>query len=180
MNIIPVGKDGRYQAWVDDEDFLWASSRKWTSCNWAGKIRAMIAGRRGTIPFKQMSRFIAERMYGLLPVDVMVDHRNGVPLDNRRQNLRLASRSINSRNRVVSRSKRNRLPLGVGVTANKKRFTARSQEHLKSRYIGTFDTVTQASNAYQKRAKATLDADEVVVIQRVKLYQGTLSCKAKP
>jgi len=180
MNSIPVGKNGKYQAWVDDVDFIWASRLRWSSCNWGGTMRPMIAGPKETIPFKQMGRFIAERMFGPLPADVMVDHRNGIPMDNRRENLRLATRSMNSRNRVVSRSRTNGLPLGVGLTANKKRFTARSQVALKGRYIGTYDSVAEASQVYQEHVAATLKADEILVLQRVKLWQGTLTCQVKP
>jgi hypothetical protein len=43
---------------------------------------------------------IAERVFGSIPEGVLVDHRNGDRLDNRRSNLRLVDRSQHAANRV--------------------------------------------------------------------------------
>lgn len=169
MNVVPVGRN--YQAWVDDVDYVWATSLRWTSCRAGGKVRAMVYWLGRNYPFKQMSRFIAERMYGPLPPDVLVDHKNGITLDNRRENLRLANHSLNGHNRAVSSRKASGLPLGVFCCKKRDRFAAKIKINRRSHYLGTYTTACQASEAYQKAALATMDSDERIAIERVAAFQ---------
>ena len=88
---------------------------------------------------------------GEIPAGMMIDHRNGIKFDNEIDNLRLASRSQNSLNRVT--------PGGVsgykGVTLDSKtgRWRARATIEGVRTHIGMFDTEVEASAAYETAAK---------------------------
>jgi len=83
--------------------------------------------------------------------EVTVDHRNGDGLDNRRENLRLASRSQNNANRSVRNSTGYR-----GVARDRKKFRAfisdPSREKRKSIHLGSFDSPEAAARAYDQAA----------------------------
>lgn len=49
-----------------------------------------------------LHRVVAERMFGPIPADRLVDHINRDRQDNRRSNLRLVDRTVHSINRTVS------------------------------------------------------------------------------
>lgn len=73
----------------------------------------------------------------------IVDHANGDQLDNRKSNLRFASRTENARNRKPS--KNSPYP-GVREKSNGK-YSARITANWKEIYIGTFDTLEEAKGA---------------------------------
>ena len=80
-----------------------------------------------------------------------IDHINGVRSDNRIENLRLATRTQNCQNRAkrvdcVCQSK--------GVTYNRRMglFQARIQVHGVSKFLGSYPTEQEASDAYQSAA----------------------------
>jgi len=75
-----------------------------------------------------------------------VDHENRIPLDNRWENLRAATRSEQTQNR----ERRKPLPLPIGVAQKGKRFQAAIAVNKKWRYLGTFDTADEAHEAYLK------------------------------
>ena len=80
------------------------------------------------------------------PDGVLVDHKDGDGFNNRRDNLRFATASLNNANMVASR--RSRLGL-KGVSTNKRgRYEARIEKGELKLFIGTFDTPEEASAAY--------------------------------
>jgi hypothetical protein len=76
---------------------------------------------------------------------IEVDHRNDNPLDNRLENLQL----ITQRQNTVKAMHRD-LPTGVYKTPSNR---YRSVICINSKYksLGTFDTIEEASNAYQQK-----------------------------
>jgi hypothetical protein len=105
-----------------------------------GKSVRKPSGKWGTtsIPIGQE---ILGKMDGLT-----VDHKNRNPLDNRRANLRFATRQQNSRNRI----KRNRLGI-PGVTREGPRFLAGiSLDKNKKVRLGVFDTAEEAGAVYRQ------------------------------
>lgn len=58
------------------------------------------------LPYKYLHRLVAYRKYGRkLENDEVIDHKNGNPMDNRRDNLRIANRTQNQYNRRANRTK---------------------------------------------------------------------------
>jgi hypothetical protein len=77
-----------------------------------------------------------------------IDHANGDTLDNRRDNLRVCSRSQNSMNRRLGGNV-NGLK---GVKASGRKFCAQIFVHGKTNYLGTFPTPEEAARAYDAAA----------------------------
>ena len=83
-------------------------------------------------------------MTGEWPLAI-IDHRNGVRDDNRWGNLRLADKSLNAANSVAQRTN----PTGVkGVHLDGKGYRARLKLHGREIYLGHFDTIEEAAEAY--------------------------------
>lgn len=80
-----------------------------------------------------------------------VDHINGDRLDNRRQNLRLATKSQN----MMNRGKQKNNTTGYkGVTRVNGAYVAQLQKDRKNYYLGTYATPEEAALAYNKAALA--------------------------
>lgn len=75
-----------------------------------------------------------------------LDHKNGLRSDNRIDNLRTASPSINSQNLASARADSSTGLLGV--VPNKKRFSAQICLSGKRHHLGTFDTPEEAHQTY--------------------------------
>lgn len=100
-----------------------------------------------------MHRVIMERILGrLLNEDELVDHINGNGLDNRRQNIRLATtaqNNVNSRRRSDNVSGHK----GVYWRKDKKKWCAEIHAYGKKTRLGYFDTLEDAHQAYCRAAK---------------------------
>jgi hypothetical protein len=92
-----------------------------------------------------LHRLVAVTKRGLL-----IDHKNGDRLDNRRSNLRLATSSQNGAN--VGKLSTNTVGF-KGVVPHGKRFRAYIHKYGKTKYIGTFDTAEAAACEYDRAAK---------------------------
>lgn len=142
---------GQYEALVSHED---ADLDSW---NWTVKIsphhKTQYATHRKIGGRETMHRLILSRILGrpLLPTE-QVDHINLNGLDNRRENLRLATHSQNQAN--GSRYKNNTSGYkGVRYHAHNKKWGARIQVDGKRIFLGLFDTPEEAHDEYCKVAK---------------------------
>lgn len=79
---------------------------------------------------------------------MVVDHINGNRLDNRKDNLRIASPKNNSRNLGIAKNN-NTGVTGVSSTPNGK-YRARIMVNRKEIRLGTFDTLEEAAQARRK------------------------------
>lgn len=80
----------------------------------------------------------------------VIDHRNGDRLDNRRSNLRRATKSQNTAN--IGRISTNKTGF-KGVMHYGDRFRAFAHLNGQTRYLGTFDSAKDAACAYDREAK---------------------------
>ena len=89
-------------------------------------------------------------VYGEFP-DGNIDHINGDKTDNRIANLRIATPTQNVRNIGLRKSN----TLGRrGVCKSGSKFMARIKDGSgKNLYLGTFDTIDEAGDAYEEKAR---------------------------
>ena len=78
-----------------------------------------------------------------------VDHQNGNGLDNRWDNLRLANMTEQNRNRQWRGNATGR----KGVYATRGKWRARIKNNYILHHLGTFDTIEEASAAYEAAAR---------------------------
>ncbi len=124
---------------VDDDVYETVAAYKWRRD--ARGYARRVTSQRG----KEVTLMLHRVILGAVDGDV-VDHVNGNPLDNRRQNLRLASLTQNRANvakvRGSSRYK--------GVTLHS---TGRWQAACSNKYLGLYETEEDAALAYDAEAR---------------------------
>lgn len=84
-------------------------------------------------------------MQGRWPVD-QIDHINGVRSDNRWVNLREATNSTNQQN--LRKAKKHNQQGLLGVTKNRRGFSARIRTNGVTKHLGTYRTIELAHAAY--------------------------------
>lgn len=138
---IPLNKEGVY-AQVDEEDapFL-------TQWNWGLSQGYAVVKARGKSYL--MHRVVASRYLDIQ--GFLVDHKDLDPLNNRRYNLRPATKAQNAQNRRAT----SRSTSGVkGVSPQGKRWRAQIRDiGGKTHYLGVYDTVDEAAEVYAEAAK---------------------------
>lgn len=98
-----------------------------------------------------VKRIYLHRLILSAPDDMEVDHINGNPLDNRKENLRLATRAQNNQNRKMH--KRNAVGFKGVVAARKPgRFIGYIHTKEKKVHLGTFGSAEDAARAYNTAA----------------------------
>lgn len=132
-------------ALVDEIDFKRLSNRLW-SCH---KGYAVSRGKdNDEVVFISMHRYILR----LNSRDPEVDHVNGDRLDNRKSNLRLATRALNAANRINRGSGSNSGYRGVYKTKNNY-FTSMITHEQQQIYLGTYNDIRFAAEAYDEAAR---------------------------
>ena len=121
-------------ALVDYDDYERVSAFKWHAVKDGNTFYARTKIGQNYSP-TSMHRFILD----LTPDDLEVDHINRNGLDNRRSNLRLATRSENARNRAA-----------LGYTIDGAGFRKKPYKVSKNgKYVGRFASVEEAQEAYR-------------------------------
>lgn len=138
---------GGLLATVDDKDYDDLNKYKW-HYNGFYAVRGEYLGKVAPHKYKhttvKMHRQIMEA-----PAGLEVDHINGDRLDNRRSNLRLATRKQNSRNtkpRGISKYK------GLNWRPERSKWLVRITTDEKRLHVGYFTDEMEAAKAYDKHA----------------------------
>ena len=129
---------------VSDEDWLFLVGFSW-SVNGDG-----YACRRVNNKVLRMHRVIAERMG--LDCSNEIDHINGIPLDNQRENLRTATHRQNLCNSKRRGDNKSGIK-GVHWDKAKQKWLASISVNGESTYLGRFDIKEAAAFAYKIAAK---------------------------
>jgi hypothetical protein len=131
---------------VDAEDYARLSLHKWFAA-WDPGTLSFRAGRNAPrVNGRQKPIYMHRAVLCVENHDKRhVDHRNHNTLDNRKQNLRIASSSENQCNRA---KQKNNTTGYKGVQVRGKRFTAFIGARGERHYLGCFSTATEAYCAY--------------------------------
>lgn len=138
--LIPLGVNAKGGYAIVDIDDTWVEKYPWTLLETAGGYATTTID--GHIVL--LHRFLIKA-----GKSDIVDHKNVIPLDCRRSNLRICTRAENNRNR--DKAKKNPLYKGVEVTPAGK-YRARIRKDKKQYHLGCFSTAKEAAIAYNKAA----------------------------
>jgi hypothetical protein len=127
-----------YVAEIDATDVRLVAGRNWRACVRPSGVYVVWTGPDGEDRF--LHREIIEP-----PPELVVDHIDGNPLNNRRSNLRACSHKDNIRN---SRRRAYNALAAKGVFAREGRFVGRIEADGREFHLGTYDTLAEARAAY--------------------------------
>ncbi len=135
---------------VDEEDYEFLSQWKW--CYHFGyAVRTQYF--QGDKKDKRIRKFIKMHRFILnTPNGMDTDHINMNKLDNRRKNLRVATRSQNQANKKSQINSSSQYK-GVGWHKRKKKWTAQISVNNRLIHLGGFSTEEKAALAYNEAAK---------------------------
>ncbi len=139
---------------VDDEDYDYLTQWKWcalynTSTKTYYVVRNQTHGEYESYDTRKM--FLMHRVILQVDNSYQVDHVNHNTLDNRKENLRLATISENLRNRNKPKNNKSGYK-GVSWKSRDKVWAAQIKIGGKSIYLGSYTTPEDAYDAYKKAA----------------------------
>jgi hypothetical protein len=146
MKEIPLTQG--YVAIVDDQDFEVVNRHNWHARRNGNTAYAITNIGKGAA---RTSMFMHRLILGLSDPKVIVDHKNGCGVDNRRENIRICTPAENARNTRHFRGES--LYKGVKRGSSKRRWLARIMVNGERIDLGYFDTEEQAALAYNMAAK---------------------------
>lgn len=141
MKEIPLTQDK--VALVDGEDYEALSKHKWHLNN-QGYASSWIDSQKVS-----MHRFIL----GLKKGDAKdVDHKNFNRLDNRRENIRVCTRTENSMNKRIQKNNLSSKFKGVSFDKDRKKFRSYISHKGRLMYLGLFTDEERAAKKYDQKA----------------------------
>jgi hypothetical protein len=144
--LVPLTK-GQF-AIIDEAD-SWPLEWNWTA-TWNPTKRGFYAARSNCSTDRKRTILMHREVMGASP-GTQVDHVNGDTLDNRRGNLRLATRGENQRNRGKTRNNKSGFK-GVNWRKAEKKWHARIALNGKDHHLGYFSDRIEASLTYDAAA----------------------------
>ena len=138
-------------ALVNDDDYGRINSSKW--CVARGRQGRLVAMRTDRNDEQQRTVLMHREIIGenLIPKGFVIDHINGNPLDNRRQNLRICKRGQNTKNCKKYTNNTTGF-MGVHYNIRLNKWTAKIQSNGISYWLGTFVSPMEAAMAYDEAA----------------------------
>lgn len=161
---------------VDDDDYEYLMGFRWRSMLGYGadSLRGL------------MHRRIMGKLFNI--DGLQIDHKNGLPWDNRKSNLRVCTGSQNFANRT---KQENNTSGFKGVVKDKKSWGSRIRHNGKNLHLGNFATPEEAAVAYDIKAKELYGEFALLnielssldlltrVINRLKSAKQRSGCKSK-
>jgi hypothetical protein len=142
---LPDGRD----ATVDDTDAGLVSGLRWHGCGSAARYVGAFVLKDG-----RRRRLYLHRLIAGAPPGVHVDHRDGDPLNNRRDNLRLVDRSQNLQNRRGAERRSRTGMRNVTWVPDRRRFRVRvvvAGRPISCGYYGTLEAAVDAAAEARRR-----------------------------
>lgn len=140
---------------VDKSDYDFINQFKWWSqkdkrINRTSVYTQVTTGKNEN---RKYVRFLLHHLLlGKPPEGMVVDHINGNPLDNRRNNLRICSSSQNNMNRKISIRNKSGYK-GVSWSQSTNKWKAKITVNKKCLTIGYFENKIEAKKAYDEAGK---------------------------
>jgi hypothetical protein len=134
---------------IDADDFILVAPYRWSAIKigdrwYATRSRRVDEG-RGIVMMHQ-------QIMGDVPGGMMIDHEDLDGLNNRRSNLRVASKAENMANRTAQQNNSNGWK-GVHWSSRRNRWIAQICHERQRRFIGHFHTAEDAARAYDEAAR---------------------------
>lgn len=136
---------------VDNEDFEILNKYKWSvlkGWNTSYAVRSLYDSKTQ----KTSKTLLMHRVILNLKNKEICDHVNGNGLDNRKNNLRLVTKSQNSINSKINIRNKSGYK-GVSWDKLRKKWTSRIKVNGKYLFLGRFDSKSKAMKEYNKKAK---------------------------
>jgi len=138
-----------YFTLIDPDDYYRVRSFKW----WVHSNGSNLYAARTSITPDLKARIIyLHRQIMNPPAHLVVDHRFGQTLDNRKLNLRVVTHAENMRNRRKQKNTSSKY-IGVSLRKNRNSWDANIRINGKKHYLGSFKDELDAAVAYDAAAK---------------------------
>ena len=139
---------------IIDEADAWLLRLRWKLLRRPDGLAYVARDDRRHIPGYTGVKLLHRAITGARRVEI-VDHKNGDTLDNRRENLRIATSTQNNRNISPGRKNNTSGFLGVGWHVARGKWQASIRVGGKLQYLGLFDDV-EAARAARREAELRL------------------------